>query len=111
MLAIISNNIKTLQAEARVRARGSGYLTFFKQQVLVTIVAAVTEVSRSSMQLEVDEEIELGSRIELGLQRLIVQGEIDDCAIADPGRYRLNVLTHKVFEVQRAACSPLMRAI
>ena len=68
-------------------------------------------MSRSSMQLEVDEEIEPGSRIELGLQRLIVQGEIGGCAIADRGRYRLSVLTHKVFEVQRSACSPLMRAI
>jgi hypothetical protein len=84
--------------EPRVPASGMGYLTFFRQGVLITVTAAVVEVSTSSMQLVVNEPIEPGGKIELGLRRLIVQGEIKDCRINEVGLYRLSIRTHRVFD-------------
>lgn len=79
-------------------ASGVGYLTFFKHSVLVSLTAAVIDVSRSSLTLEVDEAIEPGSKIEFGLRRLTVHGEVRSCRLNEPRRYGLGILTHQVFD-------------
>src|SRR5436309_1837996 len=84
--------------EPRVLASGTGYLTFFEQSVLITVTAAVIDVSRSGLQLEPDEAIEPGSKIELGLRRLIVQGEVKTCHRNQGGRHRLGISIRRVFD-------------
>ena len=92
------NDICDEYLEPRVLASGTGHLTFFKESVLITLTASVIEVSRSGLQLELDEAIEPGSKIELGLSRLIPQGEVEHCRMNKSGRHRLGILTHKVFD-------------
>jgi PilZ domain len=93
-----SNATANYPVELRVLVAGSGHLTFFKHSILVTAAAAIIDVSRSGLQLEVDEAIEPGSKIELGLQRLTVHGEVRRCSLHGPGRYRLGVRIHWVLD-------------
>jgi PilZ domain-containing protein len=60
----------------------------------MTVTADVIDVSRSGLELEVDEPIELGGKIELKLRRLIVEGEVKDCRITKVGPYRFSI-SHK----------------
>jgi hypothetical protein len=92
------SNVETNIDEPTVTASGEGYLTFFKRSVLLTLTAAVLEVSRSTLLLEVDEAIESGGKVELGLRRLTVHGEVRTCRVIEPGRYRLSVLIHQVLD-------------
>ena len=98
MLSHDTNAVCHGHIEPRVLASGTGHLTFFKQSVLITVTATVLDVSRSSLQLELDEAIEPGSKIELGLSRLILQGEVKHCHMNESGRHRLLILTHNVFD-------------
>ena len=98
MTYIEANVLPCEHVEPRVPASGTGHLTFFKESVLITVTAAVIEVSRSGLQLELDEAIEPGAKIELGLRRLIVQGEVLTCRVNELGRYRLGISLHRVFD-------------
>jgi len=88
---IVTENRK----ELRIRASGSGHLRIFKY---VTLGAAVIDVCRSGLQLEVDEPVQLGRKIELRLPKLMVFGRVVRCQPDGPGLYRLGIAIDHVFD-------------
>ena len=84
--------------ESRVPASGTGCLTIFKHGVLMIVTADVIDVSRSGLQLEVDEPIELGGKIETQTSATRFGGEVKDCRIRKVGSYHSAFHINNVFE-------------
>jgi len=88
---IVTENRK----ELRIRASGSGQLRIFKY---VTLGAAVIDVCRSGLQLEVDEPVQIGRKIELRLPKLMVFGRVVRCRREGTGLYRVGISIDHVID-------------
>ena len=90
--------IKDRRAEPRVPSQGTGRFTIGNAPAAPERNALVIDVSRSGLQLDVDEPIEPASRIKLRLREQTVIGKVGSCRPQPNGRYRIGVVTERVIE-------------
>jgi len=89
--------------EARILAEGNGYLKVTGAQASAEVAASIIDVSKSGLQVEVDEAIPPASTVEIRLRNVTVEGKVEYCQ-PQPGngRYRVGVLTGRMTEPSQA---------
>ena len=85
--------------EPRILSRGTGQLTAAGG---ARRSAMIIDVSRSGVQIELDEPIEVATSIELHLHELKVLGAVGNCRLHVNGRYRVGIRTGEVIDPVRS---------
>jgi hypothetical protein len=81
--------------EPRFESKGLADLVVLSPPKFERLTADVVNVSRSGFELDLDEAIGEGSKIEVRLREAIVTGIVSNCR-AEAGRYRAGIRTLKV---------------
>ena len=89
---------KDSRKEPRFQAAGIGDLKIVNSATVVRLSAAIVDVSRSGLRIEIDSPLYSGSAIELSLGDSLVMGAVGNCCPHGYGRYRAGILTIRVLE-------------
>src|SRR4051812_36290095 len=87
------------RVEARVAAGDKGLLTVTSSPKPVEV--RIIDVSRSGLQIEVDNAIEPASPVQIKLGNVTVMGKVERCSQIAGGRYRVGVATGEMIEPGR----------
>lgn len=93
-----SESFKDSRKEPRFQAAGIGDLKIVNPATVVRLSAAIVDVSRSGLGIEVDKPLNSGSAVELRLSDSLVMGAVGNCHQHGDGRYRAGILTVRVLE-------------
>ena len=74
----------------RFPAQGTGHLTVDSAPAPAK-QSKIVDVSRTGLQIELDEPLAVGSSIRLRLRGVIVSGEVGNCRLNAEGRYSLGI--------------------
>jgi len=87
-----------VRKEPRFRAAGIADVKVVNPAAGLRLSAAIVDVSRSGLQIEVDEPLNSGSGVEIRLSESVVMGEVCNCRPYGEGRYRAGILTIRIVE-------------
>src|SRR5437762_1746802 len=87
------------RSEPRFISAGRGDLTILTPPAFTKLTAFIQDVSKSGIQLKVDEPLEAGTSIELRLKTVTVWGEVGNCRPQEGG-YRVGIRTGQMTEHQ-----------
>jgi hypothetical protein len=92
----MSNTQKELRREPRFQSAGIGDLTIVNSSTFPKLSVTIVDVSRSGLQIELDEPLQPGGSVEVRLRDTIVMGEVRHCRPFSAGRYRVGMATSSV---------------
>src|SRR6266849_10996473 len=84
--------------EPRFRTAGIADLKVVNPAAGLRLSAAIVDVSRSGLQIEVDKPLNSGNGVEILLSESIVMGKVCNCRPHGEGRYRAGILTIRMIE-------------
>ena len=86
------------RVEPRVPSQGTGQLTVSDMPGGAKGTVTIIDVSRSGVQIELDEALEVTIGVEVQLRNMTLLGSVEYCRLHDNGRYRVGILTAQVIE-------------
>ena len=86
------------RTEPRIPSKGAVQLTADGSPGGVKRIATIIDISRSGIQVELDDPIELASRVELQVGSMTVLGRVGNCRSHGAARFRVGILTEDVIE-------------
>ena len=86
------------RTEPRVPSTGVARLTAVDARPSVTLEATIIDVSRSGMQLEVNEPLDVATFVTLDLVGLTVLGSVGNCRPEGEGRFRIGIVTRQMID-------------
>src|SRR5438128_1085920 len=87
-----------VRKEPRFQAAGIADVKVVNPAAGLRLSAAIVDVSRSGLQIEVDKPLNSGSGVEIRLNESVVMGEVCNCQPHGEGRYRAGILTIRMVE-------------
>jgi len=87
-----------LRKEPRFQAAGIADVKLVNPAAGLRLSAAIVDVSRSGLQIEVEEPLNSGSGVEIRLSESVVMGEVCNCRPHGEGRYRAGILTIRMVD-------------
>lgn len=91
-------SFKDARREPRFQAAGIGDLKIVNSAAVVRLSAAIVDVSKSGLRIEIDSPLHSGSAIELSLGDSIIVGAVGNCCPHGCGRYRAGIVTIRVLD-------------
>ena len=87
-----------IRKEPRFQTTGIADLKVVNPAAGLRLSAAIVDVSRSGLQIEVDKPLNSGNGVEILLSEWVVMGEVCNCRPHGEGRYRAGILTIRIIE-------------
>jgi hypothetical protein len=89
---------KDSRKEPRFQAAGIGDLRIVNSATDIRLSAAIVDVSRSGLRIEVEKPLHSGSAVELSLSGSLIMGAVGNCRPHGAGRFRVGIRTVRVIE-------------